>query len=563
MLFETAQRVGVVVVLAVVLVYVWSLEGRGRWRAVLTDRLVYGVPWGTLITVAGVILVYLFVQSGIESWADPVVTPFRSWSYSYVLGMLAAGFTHAGPDHLVGNVLAALVLTPLVEYAWGHYPVGNSSPDSGSEHAPPAEPLETDPSAADEPGNGRGLLARPATRAVVVFPFTIVGVSLLTSVLARGWSLGYSGTVFFLLGVAVVVLPLATVVGMVALSGVNVLFRALQTPVLRVTASPGPSGPPPWAGVNVQAHLLGFLLGVLVAFVVLRSRDRWPDPGRLALAVVLVVLVRNLWAYSTSSGGTFTRWQGIGVIFALFLAALVVAMVATDNSVTAGPVALRSVVVGGLVVIALILALSSVQPNGVPMDDDPVPEGSAIDIADYTITYAEDTPHGRISTNSSGVIVVSERRSVWTSVVQPDRLAHSGSATATVGGVGWRAVVGVERSGWTVAGNDTVYTVSLEHGDRTVQVFRSEPRRADGLLAGQAFSVVPSADGFQLRITRENETVGKTTLPAANESRTVELDDRATLDELTVVAEEQDDTLRVAVEHGNTSLPVAETEEYS
>ncbi len=562
MVFETAQRVGLLFVLAAVLVYVWSLDGRDRWRAVLTDRLVYGVPWGTLVTLAGVVLVYLFVQSGIESWSDPVVTPFQSWSYSYVLGMLTAGFTHAGPDHLVGNVLAALVLTPLVEFAWGHYPVGGDSPSTGYDHPPP-EPSGSDPLAGGESDGATGMLGRPLVRALVVFPAALVGVSLLTSVLARGWSLGYSGTVFFLLGVAVVMLPLATIVGMVALTGVNVVFRALQTPVLQVTAGSGPSGPPSWAGVNVQAHLLGFLLGVLVAFAILRARDRWPDPGRLALAVVLVVLARSLWAYSTSSGGTFTRWQGIGVIFVLFLAFLVVAMVATDESVTAGPVALRSVVVGGVVFVTLIIALSSVQPNALPMDDDPVPGGPAIDIDDYTITYAEDVSHGRHGGNASGVIVVSERRSVWAPVVQPNRLAHSGSATATVGGVGWRAVVDVERSGWRVTGNDTVYTVSLEHDDRAVQAFRSDPRRADGTLAGQTFSVVPSTDGFRLRITHENETVGETTLPATAESRTVTLDDPATLDELTVVAEEQDDTLRVAVEHGDTRIPVAERETHS
>ena len=606
---EMAQRVGILLVLAGVLGYVWYLEGRGRWRAALTDRFVYGVPWGSLVSILLVLGVYLFVQSGIESWSDPAVVPFRSWSYSYVLGMLAAGFTHAGPDHLIGNMLGTVVLAPLVEYAWGHYPprargsdadgrdtresgadrgdTGASDSDGsdasgtrpGYEHPPPGAPAEDDGTDAGRNGTndrtdagrngadggtaaGQGLRSRPLLRAFVVFPVGIVAVSILTSVFARGWSLGYSGTVFFLLGVAVVVVPLATIVAMVALSGTSVVFSALQTPVLTATTGSGAPSPPSWAAVNVQAHLLGFLLGVLVAFVLLRHRDRWPDIDRLALALVLVVLVRGLWGFSTSSGGTFTRWQGIGVIFVLFLAGLIVAMVAVDDRQLVGPVTLRSVVVGGLVTITLLVALWSVPLNLPGMDEDPVPDTGGIEIEDYTVTYAESVPHGRVSGDSSGVIVVSERRQVWTVGVSRSRLAHSGEATATVGGVGWREVVDVERSGWTVAGNDTVYAVDLEHGSQRVHAFQSDPKRAGSRIAGHAVTVVSAPGEFRLEITREGETVGSTAIPEANESVTVPLDEPATIPELVLVAEERDGAVEVAVEHGETRVLVAEKESY-
>jgi len=565
MVLETALRAGIILVLGVVLVFVWHLDGRGRWRELLTDRFVLGVPWGSLVSLLLVVSVYLFVQSGVESWSDPAVLPFRSWSYSYVLGMLAAGFSHAGPGHLLNNLLATLVLAPLVEYAWGHYPPGGrgESPSDG-----PGEELQsgdsdrsaTEPPAADRPAGGRGFLGRPLVRALVVFPLGLVGVSVVTSVLARGFSLGYSGTVFFLIGVAVVMVPLATIVGMVALTGVTVVFRALETPVLRVTAASGAPGPPSWAGVNVQAHLVGFLLGVLVAFALLRRRDRWPDAGRLALAVVLVVLVRSLWSYATSSGDVYTRWQGVGVIFVLFLAAVIVAMIALKNERIVGPITLRGVVVAGVVAITVVLALASVPPNIIGMDDDPVPDTGAISVQDYTVTYAEDVSHGRFDTNSSGVIVVSEQRDIWSSVVRPDQLAHSGNATATVGGVGWRETVDVTRSGWDVVGNDTVYAVELGHDDRLVQAFQSEPKRADARLAGHALSVVPTADGFSLRVTYENETVGERAIPSANETRAVALDGSGGLEELAVVVEKHDDDRRLVVEHENTRVPVANAE---
>ena len=612
MVLETVQRAAILLVLAVVLVYVWHNAGRGRWRGRLTDRFVYGVPWGSLVSLVFVLLVYLFVQSGLESWSDPAVVPFRSWSYSYLQGMLAAGFTHSGPGHLISNVLAALVLAPLVEYAWGHYPPADREDDqTTSQESGPDPPSGTrgvrttgrtadtgrgsgpePPTAADRAAvttgrtadtaddrvtpasdghlagttddrtGPRGLCARPLVRALVVFPAGLIVVSLLTSVFAAGFSLGYSGTVFFLLGAAVVLVPVATIVAMVALTGVNVVVSALQTPVLQATADPGAPGPPAWVGINVQAHLLGFLLGVLAAVALLRYRDRWPDVGHLALAVVLVVLSRNLWAFATSSGGVFTRWQALGVVFVLFLSAVIVAIVAVDNVQLAGSVTLRGVVVGGVVLITVLVALASVPLNLPGMADEPVPDTGGIEIRDYTVTYAENTPHGRVATNSSGVIVVSEQREAWSRAVRVDELRHRGEATATVGGVGWRETVDVERSGWAVAGNDTVYTVALEHGDQRVQPFRSDPASADARIAGHGLRVAAGPE-FTVQITRDSEIVGETAIPPANESRTVELADAATVEQLTVRALERGGDARVLVEHGETRVLVAEEETYS
>ena len=582
MVLEMALRAGILLVLGVVLAFVWYLDGRGRWRETLTDRFVLGVPWGSLVSTLLVVLVYLFVQSGFENWSDPAVLPFRSWSYSYVLGMLAAGFSHAGPGHLLNNLLATLVLAPLVEYAWGHYPpddgtgdlpsddqpddtgvpLGDDQPDD-TDHRPPAEPPVADRSEGDaggDAGDSRSRLDRPVARALVWFPLGLVTISVLTSVFARGFSLGYSGTVFFLLGVAVVLLPLATIVGMVTLTGVTVVFRALQTPVLQVTADTGGPGPPAWAGVNVQAHLVGFLLGVLVASALLRRRNRRPDISRLALAVVLVVLVRSLWSYATSSGDVYTRWQALGVIFVLFLAAVIVAMIAIEDEQLVGSVTLRDIVVGGVVVITVVIALSSVPPNSIGMDEDPIPDTDTISVQDYTVTYAEEVPHGRFDLNDSGVIVVSERRDLWASVEEPDQLARSGNATAVVGGVGWRETVHIERSDWHVVGNDTVYAVALEHDDRRVHPFQSDPSQADARIAGHALSVVPAPGKFRLRVTYDNETVGERAIPPTNESRTVALAASAGLEELTVGVEKRDDHRRLVVEHENTRVPVAQAE---
>jgi len=218
------------------------------------------------------------------------------------------------------------------------------------------------------------------------------------------------------------------------------------------------------------------------------------------------------------------------------------------------------VVVGGVVAVTLLIALLSLPANLAEMDEEPVPGSNSLTIADYTVTYAEGVPHGRASFNDSGVIVVSEQRDIWSSVVRPRQLAHHGSATATVGGIGWREVVDVERTGWRVVGNDSVYTVTLEHDDRRVQAFQSDPKRADARVAGHNLTVVPTSVGFRLRLSRDGAVVDSVVVPAVNKTRTVDVNGSIPGEPLTVATEERDGTRLLVVEYGDTRVPVAETE---
>jgi len=558
MIVEHAQRVGVVVMLVAVLAYAWHVSGRGRWRAVLTARFVYGVPWGSLVTLAGVVAFYLFAQSGVAHWNDPAVLPFRSWSYAYPLGMLAAGFAHSGPGHLVGNVLGALVLSPLVEYAWGHYPPSTRRQRAGETdhaHPPPSaapDSAASERSVADQRDDTGSLLARPWVRALLLFPLGIVVVSLLTSVFARGWSLGYSGTVFFLLGFALVVRPLTTVAGVVVVSGVNDLFSTLQTPVVRATVSAGGPSPPGWVGINWQAHLLGFLLGVVAALLLLWYREEWPDPERIAFAAVVVVLARSLWLVWTSTGGEFVQWRAVGVIFVLALVFLLVATVATENEPLVGNLTVRQVLLGTLVAVPLILALPSVTMNAPGMADDPVPEGGGVAVADYTVTYGENVSHGRIDSNASGVIVVSERRDIWLTAVSPAQLAHRENVTVPVGGVGWREPIEIERTGWDVAGNDSVYAVTVSHETQTARPFQSDPKTVQSRVDNRTIAVAATGGEFRLNVSHDGERVGTAAIPGRNASVTV--------DGITFSTEEHDDSDTVFAKRDGTRVLVAQRE---
>ncbi|MFC7072660.1 rhomboid family intramembrane serine protease [Halovenus rubra] len=646
MVVESVSRVGVVVMVLVAIGYLLSLVGHRTLWNVLTDRFAYGVPWGSLLVIGGVFAFYLFAQSGLHHWNDPVTLAFRNWAYPYAVGMLTSGFAHASPSHLLGNMLATVVLAPLAEFIWGHYPHDNRQTGmtelvQQAEITAPATPAPTEfdtglsdsiPSdgtrsetATDTPVSDASkqeatpanqqstrLRDHPAVRALVIFPGAIIAVSLLTSLYAFGWSLGFSGTVFAFLGFVLLRYPIATAVGMLVISLLSTLLDALFTPVLRVTAANGLSEPPAWAGVNVQAHMLGFLSGVLLALALLWARDEIPDPRRLFVATVLVTTVRGLWQLSTANDGVFVRYQGIGVIFILLLAVLISYIAVCDDTALTGytPIVIRGIgalwVLGALgvgigailingtatmtvlavaaltalvvlpgtvlvvpdsvfnwsitprrllfaslLLITVVIALPSVGGNSLGMDSDAVPEG-ALSIDGYHVSYAENIQHGRTNSTDSGLVVSNDQRYVWSVAVDSDTLAHDKTTTVPVGGIGWRETVTAERTGWNVVGNDSVYIVDLNAGEKSIQSFTSNSSQATVKLDGSRFTVVPADNSFRLNITRGSKHVGSTLLPDTSES--------VTLDKFTISALEQGGTTTLFVSTDNSQVILAQKE---
>ena len=265
----TPTRVGLVAALAFALGVVWYYEGRGRWRARLADRFLLGVPWGTLVTVAVVVGFYLFAQGGLRHWETPVIYPFVTWSYFYPTGLLTAGIAHGSPGHIVGNMAGTLAFAPIVEYAWGHYPPSARGRDR-----------------LGGPTAGSGLLGRPAVRALVVFPAVLLVAAFVTSAFAAGPGLGFSGAVFAIAGFAVITYPVTTVVAVVAASAVGTVYTALTEPIVRATFEAGGPSLPGWAGIAFQAHMLGFLLGVVAGGLLLARRTRRPALDRVFLGKI-------------------------------------------------------------------------------------------------------------------------------------------------------------------------------------------------------------------------------------------------------------------------------------
>jgi membrane associated rhomboid family serine protease len=488
----------------------------GRWGAALRRRFLFGVPWGTVVTVGFVLGVYLFLQGGLRHWYAPVTIPFRAWSYFYPLGMAAAAFSHNGAGHLIGNLVGTLTLAPLAEYAWGHYPRERGSTSLSSWRS------------------------NPYVRAFVIFPAAVVVVGLVTAAFALGPIIGFSGVVFAFGGFALVNYPLRTVVALAAGRTLRVVYSAFRQPTL--TASGRPAYITPWwADIAIQGHALGLFVGVILGLFVVRMRPSVDRPTALKLwaGSVLFAVSQSMWAvYWYRGNDTYVLYRAVGISLVVALSLLIVfAAVASDRPALTrafgGQFSFRRWQAGAacLVIVAAAVSGPAIPYNLYTADGSDLP-GEPIRVADYEVTYAEDVPNGMVaafeisafgettSVNTSGVIVRSEARGIWTTAVTEGRLRFAGEVPVTLGGVGWRETVYARRDGWVATGGGTAYRVSLTEDGETRVVYVSDPVTVGPVIAGREISVVPTVDGYYLAVEFRGETLSAP-VPAKNESVTV------------------------------------------
>lgn len=543
-----AGGVGVAVALAAV----YLADRRdGGWTRALRARLLWGVPWGTLLVIAGVIGVYLFVQSGIDHPNRPVVIPFRSWSYFYPQGIVWSSFAHASRGHVTGNLLSALVAGGLAEYAYGHFPERREV-DDGERLAVRLRRLPTRlrrfprqlsrlPSriaAVESPG------ANPYVRAFLIVPGAAVAFGLASALFALGPVVGFSLVVFAYWGFALVSRPIAALVAMAGTTLVGVLYDAVRVPVAFAEASPS-YGVPGWANVAIQGHALGLIGGALVAVLLFRRRartrseegsdgaegtGRWSnhplasagDGGsiagpteRSALVVFGALLLfgasRRLWAvYWYLGNERYELYRAVGVgLLALLAAIVAIAAVSRDEPVWPSravpePETIRGGIrsatpaaVGTLLLVAALAAVAGpgIVPNLVAVDDGDLP-GDPIEVEGYQVTYAENVEDRLVSVVD--VEAFGRSTSVNTSgviVSNPDReIWTTAVSEGNLAFWGYRAV-DVGGTGW----RETVWVqrvgwVAVNGGPAyRVDAVRNETRRT--LFTSDPARAEPRIDG--------------------------------------------------------------------
>lgn len=494
--------VGSVLISLLVLV---ALTREGEVTGKVRSNLLHGVPWGTFLTVLFVASVYLFVQGGLARPKQPLVVPFRSWSYFYPLGMLTAAFSHGSWAHVVGNLLATVAYASVAEYAWGHYPRGRGVQTFSS------------------------WWTNPYVRILAV-PVVSILVGLFTALFALGPVIGFSGVVFAYAGFALVQRPVLATLAILGSRILDLALSAVLNP--RTVTSPRPRVVTPWwTDVAIQGHAVGLLAGILVAIALARSRDDWPDPRLLWFGLVAFAVFQGLWAlYVPGDAGRYTlfRWAGVTLVFVLVTLVVLAATRSRAEPIPVLDVSRETVAIGLLVVVLASLSGSAVLYNVAPFDQQPGPEPS-VEVRDYSVGYAENVENsyvGAVSVpivdyspgiNTSGVIVTSERRYVWRTVVHPAALKNRGRASVLLGGLGWRERVTINRTGWHLSGGENVYQVYLRPaGENRTLAFSSDPASADPVIAGRNVSLRPTGERFEFVVSRYGETLDTAFVPGKN-----------------------------------------------
>jgi len=510
-------------------------DGRDAVRAV-RSRLLFGVPWGTLVVAAVVLAFYLFVQFGREG--PLLVVPFVSWSYFYPLGVLASPLAHAGLGHVTGNLVGTLALAPLAEYAFSHYPTGRGESSFGSWRS------------------------NPYVRAFVVFPAGVLLVAQVSGVFSWGATIGFSGVVFAFAGFALVQYPLATVVAVTARDVISVLWQTLGDPVTFASASPS-FGPPWWAGIAVQGHLFGFLVGAVLSAALLARRNERPNAARVWVGAVVLATSMSLWAvWWYGQSAEYVLFRAGGLLLVAVLAVVLAAVAGADDRTLVGDLTGRQAASLALLLPVVTMCVVAVPVNLTTVSEADLP-GDPVAVDGYEVTYAENVTNERVAAvdvpffeqatdvSASGVVVASEARDIWTEQVSAGELAFYGDTAVTVGGVGWRETVWVHRQGWNVAGASAVYNVYVDPPDGDVEhAFASESATADPVVAGRQVRLDADGGAFGVSVVRNDTVLETVGVPGENET--------ATAGGLAFVRNGS----RLLASHGNTTVAVASEESY-
>jgi len=510
-------------------------DGRREFQAV-RSRLLFGVPWGTLVVVAGVVAFYLFVQFGRSG--SPLVVPFVSWSYFYPLGVLASPLAHAGLGHVTGNVIGTLALAPIAEYAFSHYPTDRGASSFASWRS------------------------NPYVRALVFFPLGVLLVAQLTGVFSWGATIGFSGVVYAFAGFALVKYPLATVVAVTGRDVISVLWQTLGDPVTFASAAPS-FGPPWWAGIAVQGHLFGFLVGAVLSAALLARRGERPNAARVWVGSVVLATSMSLWAvWWYGQSAEYVLFRAGGLLLVVVLAVVLAAVAGADDRTLTGDLTGRQVASLALLLPVVTMSVVAVPVNLTTVSEADLP-GEPVSVEGYEVTYAENVTNERVAAvsvpyfeqatnvSASGVVVANADRSLWAEQVSAGELAFYGDAAVTVGGLGWKETVWVHRRGWVTDGGGAVYNVYVDPPDADWRhAYASESATADPVLDGQRVRLAAEGGAFGLEVVENGTVVGVVGVPEANQT--------ATAGSLTF----ERNASRLLAHHENTTVTVAREETY-
>ncbi|MDY6776118.1 MAG: rhomboid family intramembrane serine protease [Halobacteria archaeon] len=461
------------------------------------ERLVWGLPLGTLLITGVNIGFYAFAQRGLWHASNPLVVPYYSWSYSYPLSFMTSPISHANIGHITSNLVATAVFSPVAEYVVGH----------------------------------RARRTRPVLRALG-FAAVLYLLGVFTAAFSAGPTVGFSGVVFGVIGFVTVFYPVRAVVLVTVTTVLDSAVSILQHPVVTQTASEE-FVTPWWAQISVESHILGFFVGVLGAAALLGSdmglEDRIRDlkPVKVGASVVVVGVFEGIYALWVADGSSYVLYQSLGLSFALLGGVGAAFAVRSEPPIPSNVVTDR-ISLGSYGYIALLLPVlvicfvavgvtaSSVGVVDTTSTEPDTTQSTAVDVEGYEISYHNSTHVRRVtpipgfdqSWNASGVVLTDRDRGIWLLKTPSSELASETSVTFYVGDLRAETRVTVERTGVSTPSGDTAYSVLLRTSreDSRTLLYESPPAPTGVRINRTNVSVGVSGRNYTAVLSRSDES---------------------------------------------------------
>ncbi|RZN62545.1 rhomboid family intramembrane serine protease [Methanonatronarchaeum sp. AMET6-2] len=383
----------------------------------MSRRLYLSLPIGTFVVIGINVLFYMFVQRGLFDPYNPLWLPFASNSFSNPFGLVVSSWSHMSLDHLFSNMVATFVFAPLAELVF----------NTGANKT--RVPVK---------GYLGSLFSSPRIRAVLLFPFLwfVVGVALS---IGTPPGIGFSAILFAIIGFCAVLAPILIIVLLLVNIILNNIISVLLVPV-EVTRMTTVVTEPTWAGIGIWAHLLGFLVGILIGVVYYFHRGGFkkPDPLYSFFAVLIVGLMMGLdLPFSYIADGEYVLFSAAGFILVVVLATLVylywryVGLEETVKPAVDFGVLSRIMDAGRIwkVSLLLIFFLSliisfSFAGAKLTMDTPEVPE-NAVEVEGYEFWFQQ----------NEGILVYQDDREIYTLVASPADIVSEEKFHLYVGGL--------------------------------------------------------------------------------------------------------------------------------
>jgi len=447
------------------------------WRR-SNERLLLGLPIASGVIVGVNILFFAFGQRAVMG--DELLTvPYFSWSYSHPIGYFTSPIGHGNLPHITGNLIATVVFAPVAEYIIGHK-------------------------------NGKN----PVLRAFIGIPLAWYIIGVFISVFSWGPAIGFSGVVFFFVAFVVVFYPFLTVGLILVRSVLSVLVSSLTDPVVVQTASESISRPS-WAGISVDGHALGALLGIFLAVVVVRRRGKSIDGFKVGAVLIVFGIVQGLYAVWTVNSSTHILLRGVGVAVIGFFGTVISYGISVESSappLLTDDISLRrSGAVAALIVpLFFLCGVGFITGFGAVSTTEDV---DAVEVGTYEVWYGEDIENERVFSipfieltpvnfTASGAFVTSENRGIWQNVVSQRQLRSGGSQEFAVGGLNWDETVELERIGSMTVAGESSYSVLITAENQTHKVFDSGP--ADTGITVDGWDLELKTEGGKHSIVMQN-----------------------------------------------------------